>query len=127
MAQKKTELSGNQVGLGSGSELVGRYEELRRQRFAPSRAGRGLTLLLEKGLVAWMQEWSRVRPAETRSPARVGPAAGATSGESLFDAMQHACRKDTTQVVSVLAELTMDRIATFFEGQDRDGSLDRGF
>ena len=102
-------MSRRQDGLGSGLELVERYEKLRRERRAATRAGRGLTLLLEEGLVGWMDEWLRLGiDRGNRRPATQDHAVQAcvpTSSEcgSLLTAVQ-------TEMVSVLAELTMNRI-----------------
>jgi len=51
--------------LANGSDLVARYERLRRDAIGPpvcQGEGLGLALFLQRGMTAWMQAWSECAP-----------------------------------------------------------------
>lgn len=69
--------------MANGSDLVARYERLRRDAIEPPACqgeGLGLALFLQRGMTAWMEAWSECAPAcEARTRSQ-------TSGEETIPA-----------------------------------------
>jgi hypothetical protein len=97
------------VSPALGLQLVECYEEVRGAQAADGGAvGRGLTLLLRRGVVAWMRGWGSLGSGFTRDQGGMSGDGQASDGRS--GATESVASSVSREVISLMAGIALRRL-----------------